>query len=112
MKKIQGLPNVKYLHQIEDEYYQYAVDHPDEYMAKNLAVYDYLDYSPKFMRRLYWLYRFGEYNDTLNKARDYAREHPYESWTEYARRFIEKHPQWKDLYYYDEDELDLEEKYG
>lgn len=54
-------------------------------MAKNLAVYDYLGYSPKFMRRLYWLYRFGEYNDTLNKAGDYAREHPYESWSEYAR---------------------------
>lgn len=109
MKRIHGLPNAKYLHQIEDEYYQYAVDHPEEYMADNLEICASSRYSSDFMHKLYVLYRFGEYNDTLNKVRDYARTHPPQPLPDFAAEFIKKHPQWKELYYYDEEELDLEE---
>ena len=97
MAELHDLPNVEYLHTIEDEIYQYAVDHPEEYLDTNME-----EGSGDFCWKMDMLYRQPVYNETFCEDRDKVRRgvEGYGPGLAYSKKFIEKHPQWKKLYYY------------
>jgi hypothetical protein len=97
MAELHNLPNVEYLHTIEDEIYQYAVEHPEECLDTNME-----EGSHEFSWKMSMLYRQPGYNETFCENRDKARrgEKGYGPSLDYSKKFIEKHPQWKKLYYY------------
>ena len=96
MPELHVLPNVKFLHSIEDEIYEYAVNHPEEYLARDMH-----KGSIDFVYKMGMLYRFGEHNKTACEARDRIRRgEDKQTLREYVEEFVEKHPQWKKLYYY------------
>ena len=97
MAELHYLPNVEYLHTIEDEIYQYAVDHPEEYLDTNME-----EGSGDFCWKMDMLYRQPVYNETFCEDRNKVRKgvEGYGPGLAYSKKFIEKHPQWKKLYYY------------
>lgn len=96
MPELHLLPNVEYLHTIEDEIYEYAVNHPEEYISRGME-----EGSIDFVHKMGILYRFGEHNKTacevIGKIR---RGEDTRTARERIEDFIHKHPQWKKLYYY------------
>ena len=105
VKDLWPYPNEKYLHEIEDELYEYAVAHPEEYLGLNL----YSVITDEFQKRLSDLYSEGEYHKTYMKisAKVKRAAMDYKYWKtplEIAEWFVKKHPQWKELYYYDDGE--------
>ncbi|MDO5822097.1 hypothetical protein [Methanosphaera sp.] len=105
VKDLWPYPNEKYLHEIEDELYEYAVAHPEEYIGLNLS----LDSTDEFLDKLTDLYSEGKYHKTYMKILDKVKraDMDYEYWKtpiEIAEWFVKKHPQWKELYYYDDEE--------
>ena len=102
VKRIWDSPDPKYLHEIEDELYEYAVAHPEEYLGLNL----YSVITDEFQKRLSDLYSEGEYHKTYMKILGKVKraEHDYKHWKtplEIAEWFVKIHPQWKRLYYYE-----------
>lgn len=96
MPRLHVFPDVDYLHTIEDEIYEYAVNHPEEYISL-----DMWRGSIDFVYKMAMLYHFGEHNKTACKAIDkIRREEDNRTMLELVEDFIEKHPQWKRLYYY------------
>ena len=53
VKRIWASPDSEYLHEIEDELYEYAVAHPEEYIDLNL----FLASTDEFRKRLSALYK-------------------------------------------------------
>jgi len=103
MKELCAFANISYLEEIGDELYQYAVDHPDEYLAHNL--YNGVEHPIK--QKIIDLYSQGVYLETLLRRRKAIKEgKDVPTLGKYSKWFIEKYPQWKKLYYYDfEEEL-------
>ncbi len=102
VKDLWPYPNEKYLHEIEDELYEYAVAHPEEYLGLNL----FLACTDEFRKKLFGLYKEGEYHKTRMKisAKVKRAAMDYKYWKtplEIAEWFVKKHPQWKRLYYYE-----------
>lgn len=50
VKDLWPYPNEKYLHEIEDELYEYAVAHPEEYLGLNL----FLACTDEFRKKIIW----------------------------------------------------------
>lgn len=53
VKRIWSDPDPEYLHEIEDELYEYAVAHPEEYLGLNL----FLACTDEFRKKLFGLYK-------------------------------------------------------
>jgi len=95
MPRLHVIPNVEYLHTIEDEIYEYAVNHPKEDLSRNLE-----EGSIGFVYKMGMLYRFGEYNKTACEERNKLRTGEGPTLFNYVKEFVNKFPQWERLYYY------------
>ena len=95
MKKLNLFPNEQFLHSVEDELYQYAVDHPG-------ITWDLFwdGTTPDFDQKMRDLISQDDYVDaceerSMEMAKKYA-----EAPMKVIEEFVKKFPQWAPIFYY------------
>jgi len=93
-KKLHLFPNKEFLHSVEDELYQYAVDHPG--VSWDLF---FTGTSPEFnmkMDELIWEEPYASACEERSEIMSEKLLYPMKL----IEEFVEEFPQWKDIFYY------------
>ena len=93
-KKLHLLPNEEFLHSVEDELYQYAVDHP----GYTWDIF-FKGTTPEFDMKMDELTWEEPYISACEKStREMSKK--FLKPMEVIEEFVEKFPQWKEIFYY------------